>query len=267
MVSDTPRPVSRASQIPLYQQVANDLRQRILSGAWAPGRRIPSELELIAACRASRVTIRQALTELTQEGLLSREPGRGSFVRDPSITVGPHELKSFTSEMQARGLRASARVLSVDVRLAADDVAGRLGVHPGDRVVRIERLRLGDSEPVGLQVTFLPAAIFPGLETIDFHNASLYEELQHRYGTVIEEAEETYVATRVEGDTASALEVPDGTPGLLVERVGWSTGRPVEFTRSVMRGDRYRVQIRLRRRGMATHSRPRSARPPLRDGT
>ena len=245
--ADSPRPVSRSSQIPLHHQVANDLRDLILSGAWAPGMRIPGELELIELYGASRTTIRQALANLAQEGLVTRHAGRGSFVRDPTITAGPHALTSFSEEMRSRGLSASSRVLAASLVPAEPDVAERLHVPDGTPVVRLERLRYGDGQPMGLQVAHLPAAVFPGLESVDLADKSLYEVLEATYRVEIEEAEETYVVTQVDGDIARHLEVQPGSPGFVVERVGWSGGRPVEFTRSVMRGDRYRVHIRLRR--------------------
>jgi GntR family transcriptional regulator len=243
------RRVSRTSQIPLYHQVANSLREPIVTGTWGPGQRLPSELDLVARYGASRITIRQALAELTHEGLILRERGRGSFVRDPTITAGPHELTSFSAEMRARGLRASSRVLSIGVVPADADTARRLDIAEGEGVVRLERLRLGDGEPIGLQLAYLPAREFPGLEAADFATASLYEQLDARYGAVIEEAEETFIVASVDAETASYLDLPPGSPGLIVERIGWSGGRPVEYTKSVMRGDRYRVQLRLRRRG------------------
>lgn len=250
MVGDGLRRVSRASQIPLYHQVANSLRERITSGAWGPGRRLPSEHDLVARYGASRITIRQALAELTHEGLILRERGRGSFVRDSTITAGPHELTSFSAEMRARGLKASSRVLSVGVVAADSATAQRLDIAEGNPVIRIERLRFGDGEPMGVQLAFLPASEFPGLENADFASTSLYEELEQRYGAVIEEADETFIVAGVDGDAARHLDLPSGSPCLIVERIGWSGGRPVEFTKSVMRGDRYRVQLRLRRRAM-----------------
>jgi GntR family transcriptional regulator len=255
------RPVSRESQIPLYHQVANDLRERIVSGAWPVGRRIPTEQELTRLFGASRITIRQALRNLEQEGLVSREPGRGSFVRDATITAGPRRLTSFTQEMRARGQAPSSRVLSLAEVPADELVAAQLGLEAGDPVVRLDRLRFGAGEAVGIQTAHLPSARFPGLTEVDFSQASLYEQLQQRYGTTIDEAEETYIVARIEGEAAERLEVPSGTPGLVVERVSWSGRHAIEFTRSVMRGDRYRVVVRLRREPIGGGRNP-NPRPP-----
>lgn len=248
MISDVRQPrISRDSQIPLYHQIANDLRERIVSGAWAAGRRLPSEAELTQLYGASRITIRQALANLADEGLVSREPGRGSFVRDPSITAGPRRLTSFTDEMRSRGMHSTSTVLANRIEPADTRTAELLQVDVGTPTVRLERLRYGDGQPVGIQVSHLVAAQVPGFETLDFSDRSLYEELARRAGITIEEAEETYIVSAIDGSDAERLEVAPGTPGLVVERVGWSGGQVVEFTRSLMRGDRYRVQIRLRR--------------------
>ena len=245
------RRVSRASQIPLHHQVANDLRDLIVSGAWAPGQRIPGELELIELYGASRTTIRQALSNLAHEGLIARQAGRGSFVRDATITAGPYALTSFSDEMRARGMASTSEVLASAVVAADEEIVARLDVPLGAPIVRLERLRSGDGRPIGLQVAHLPAALVPGLELADLTNSSLYDILEERYRIVIEEAEETYVAATVDPYVANRMGVQPGSPALVVERVGWHDGRPVEYTRSVMRGDRYRVNFRLRRTASA----------------
>jgi GntR family transcriptional regulator len=239
--------VSRASQIPLYHQIANDIRRRITDGTWPPGKQIPSESELVRRYGASRVTIRQAISVLAQEDLVARERGRGSFVRDPAITARPSRLTSFSIEMRAKGIRPSSQVLSWTAQPANEEIATHLGLLAGDRVLRLERIRHGDEQPVGIQVAWLPATLFPGLLDVDFSNESLYAVLERRYGTMVDDAEETFTATLLDSRTAELLSVPVSAPAFLVERLGRSGGRPVEFTRSLMRGDRYRVRLRLRR--------------------
>lgn len=246
-MSHGPVPVSRGSQIPLYHQVANDIRDRVVSGAWGPGQQIPSEPELIEIYGASRITIRHALADLAQEGLIARRRGRGSFVRDAAIVARPSRLTSFTGEMRAKGVRPSARVLSFGVVDADTIVASRLGLPLGSRTLRLERLRLADGEPVGIQVASLPVEGLLGLLDTDFATASLYDELERRYGIAIDDAHETFSATLLDGEIAALLEVPAGAPGFAIQRIGLSRGVLFEYTHSLMRGDRYRVQIRLHR--------------------
>jgi GntR family transcriptional regulator len=244
--------------VPLYHQIANDLRRKIASGAWSAGSQMPSEEELTAAYGVSRITVRQALSILVQEGLVTRQPGRGSFVRDPSITAGPRRLTSFSEEMRAKGLTPSSRVLDSRVISADQALAEALQVVPGAPVLRLERLRLGNGEPIGIQVAHVPIDRYPGLDAVDFSVASLYAEMERRSGLPVEEAEETYIVGQADPQVASELSIAVGSPVLVVERRAWSGGVVVEFTRSIMRGDRYRIQVRLRRTGASvpdTHRR------------
>lgn len=251
------RPVSRSSQVPLYHQIANDLRRRIASGAWPAGTQMPGEEELTQIYGVSRITVRQALAILVQEGLVVRHPGRGSFVREPSITAGPRRLTSFSEEMRARGLAPSSKVLDARMVPADDAVAEQLRITPGTPVFRLERLRFGDGQPIGIQVAYIPVDHFPGIESVDFSQASLYAEMERRSGLPIEEAEEVYIVGQADRRVARELGVSVGSPIFIVERRAWSGGTVVEFTRSIMRGDRYRIQVRLRRSVSALSVTPR----------
>ncbi len=248
VVSAVTRRVSRVgNSLPLYQQVADDVRARIRSRTWPPGSRLPTEAELTTIYGASRITIRQALDILGREGLIVRQPGVGTFVLEPLVTAGPRLLSSFTEEVRQLGLVPSSRVLRQERELASVEVSARLGLPPRDPVIVLERLRLGDEQPVGLQTAWLPARLFPGLEEADLAGRSLYDHLHDTYGVVPSDAEETFVVTQARGRTATLLAVPNGSCALLVERVTYAGGQPIEFVSSLMRADRYRIQIRLKR--------------------
>src|SRR5690606_21984608 len=105
------RTVDRARPAPLYHQLETLLRRQILAGRWAAGERIPTEEQLVEAYGVSRVTVRQALRNLVLDGYLERGPGRGTFVRKPTLTAGERGLTSFTQDMGALGLRAGARLV------------------------------------------------------------------------------------------------------------------------------------------------------------
>src|ERR1019366_6403807 len=107
--------------------------------------------------RTSRVTIRQAVANLVNQGLLTRERGRGTFVRQPKVSAGVRGLTSFTEEMRGLGLSAGARVLEVRSEPALPDTAAKLQVEPGSGLVIVKRLRLGDEAPIGIQTAHLVA--------------------------------------------------------------------------------------------------------------
>ncbi len=223
------------------------MRGRIQTGRWRPGQRIPSEHELCSLYGVSRITIRQAISNLAAGGLLVREPGRGTFVREPTITAGSRGLTSFTEEMAQLGLRAGARMLSVGKEPASTELAERLRLTPGDPVVVIQRLRLGDGKPIGIQTSRLLHARFPGLEQVDLADSSLYAYLEEHYGVVPTEAEETFDVVAIDAKDARVLKVKPGACGFRVQRLTLDPGGPFEFVTSIMRGDRYQVRLGLRR--------------------
>jgi GntR family transcriptional regulator len=242
------RKVSRVgNSLPLYQQVADDVRTRIRSRVWPPGSRLPTEAELTTIYGASRITIRQALDIVARERLIVRQPGVGTFVLEPLVTAGPRLLSSFSEEVRQLGLVPTSRVLRQERRPAPSEVSDRLGLAPNDQVIVLERLRLGDEQPVGIQTAWLPARLFPGLEEADLAGGSLYDYLNEAYGVVPSDAEETFLVTQARGRAATLLSVPRGSCAFLVERVTYAAGQPIEFVSSLMRADRYRIQIRLHR--------------------
>jgi GntR family transcriptional regulator len=240
------RTVSRSSRLPLYHQVELDMRRRVEDGQWQAGDRIPSESELCDHYGASRITIRRAISELASDGLLVRFPGRGTFVREPTFTAGPRGLTSFTQEMSSLGLRASAKIIGARREPVPPDVADRLGLAERDDVVVLTRLRTGDGKPMGVQTAYLPAELVPGMEDAELGDGSLYTFLAEVYGVQPAEAEEVFKVGPIRGAEADLLDVRAGTCGFHVERLTVDAdGHPIEYVRSVIRGDRYRIRMSL----------------------
>lgn len=241
-----PQALSRRSPVPLYHQVEEDLRRLMDMGYWKPGERIPSEKELEETYGASRITIRRALQDLAEQGLLVREPGRGTFVRESSLTAEPRSVSSFTEEMDRLGMRADSRVISIGVEPAEPTAAARLRLGEGTPLVVVARLRLADGKPLGIQRAWLPAGRFPGLEGTDLAHRSLYAHLREAYQVSPTEADEMFRVCAIEGEDARLLQVLPGACGFLVERLTFDDRGPFEYVVSVMRGDRYRVHLGLR---------------------
>lgn len=238
--------LKRGAPVPLYHQLKAALLDDIASGRWRPGERLPTEDELIARFHVSKITVRHALRDLTQLGYIRREQGRGTFVQGPPLEEGPRELKSFTSEMQGHGFRATSRVLEQGVVAAPPDVAARLGLDEGESVFRLHRLRFADGEPMGLQTAYIPMRLAPGIDQLSFADASLYEVLAARYSLYAAGARETHQAVPVPEDVAPLLRAPAGSPALAAERLtSLQDGRPLELVHSIMRGDRYKIVLDL----------------------
>jgi GntR family transcriptional regulator len=230
---------------PLYRQLADDLRARILSGEFPVLDAMPTEAQLSQRYRASRITVRHALALLDQEGLVHREQGRGSFVRPRAIAVGPRRLTSFTEEIRERGAQQASELISVDLMDAPEEAP--IDTDQTRGCVRLERIRRADGHPIALQVTFIPRELGEGIEAALATSGSLYDFLRTRHALEIDSADETYRVGAADGHAAGLLGIEPGTPVFVVERVGFAGARRIEWTRSVVRGDDYEVHVHLKR--------------------
>lgn len=230
---------------PLWHQAEMALRAMIENGEWPAGTQIPNEDKLGAMLGISRITLRHSLRNLEAAGFLRREHGRGTFVRAATMVAGARGLTSFTSEMQSLGMSADTKVLSAEIIPATAQIADALEIQPDDRVLQLQRLRLGNGAPIGIQTAHLPAALFPDLAAEALGLTSLYETLKARYGVVPTKAHEVYRVGTVSAAAAPFIELPEGTPAFIVERVAWSGQGPFEFTLSTMRADRYEIRSTL----------------------
>ncbi len=249
---------------PLYSIVAGRAAALIASGVWKEGDRLPPERDLCRDFDVSRSTLRQALGELEQRGLISRHQGRGTFVTRPRVQLPIIGVFSIRDAMEAHGMAMTTRVLKVEVIEASRQLASDLACLPGDELVYIERLRIGDGEPMVLDTAHLPAELFPGLEGVDFENRSLYEVLEGDYGRTVAEAQETLEPVILTPRECGLLGVAAHTTALLTRRVTTdSDGVVVALGHVLLRGDRSRY---LYKRTVETNSPHRDQRPPI-DGT
>ena len=240
---------------PKYYRLKRHLTE--LTRTLPPGSPVPPERTLATDFETSRTTVRQALQELVVEGRLERQQGRGTFVALPKVTQAL-ELTSYTEDMRAQGLEPTSRLLTLEVVPAstvehAADVADRLDITPSGRVVRLVRLRLVDGEPMAIERTYLSAARFPRLRQHLTRLGSLYATLDEVYGVRLKEADETIETALASPDEAALLGVDTGLALLLLSRHSFDLdGRPVEWGRSVYRGDRYKFVAHLRHRRRRT---------------
>lgn len=208
-----------------------------------PGQAIPSERELMATYRVSRSTVRRAIDTLVADGLLRRSQGKGTFAVQPRVESRLH-LASFTQDMRRRGHVPTTRVLAVESVSPPPDAAASLRLEAGERAWRLERVRLADGEPIALEEGWYPARLFPDLDAQPLE-ASLYETLASRYGTVIDAAVQTLWAEQADAASARHLAVGTGAALLMFLRRSTAAGVPVEHILSRYRGDRYTLHMPL----------------------
>ncbi len=226
---------------PQYRQIEQALRERI--STLLPGARLPSDAELCAEFGVSRMTARNAMQRLAEDGLITRKPGRGSFVADPPAHRRANRLMTFTQEMRRAGRVPSSHVLTRVVRPSSTAEAESLGLQPGQPVVHLRRLRLADDEPIALESTVLLGLSADAVMTADLANGSLHETLGGA-GIVLRGGTSTIGAAAATADDARLLAVRIGDP-LLVERrvIADGHGRRIEATESRYPADRYGLVV------------------------
>ncbi|MEP1566826.1 MAG: GntR family transcriptional regulator, partial [Nitratireductor sp.] len=230
---------------PLWHQAETAMRELIANGTWTDGMQLPNEARLSSLLGVSRITVRHALRNMEESGLLRREHGRGTFVRSSRVIAGVRGLTSFTQEMAGLGLKVGSRLLDLCEEAASPEAATALEIREGEPVVKLRRLRLGNEAPIGLQTAYLPAARVPGLLALHQPAASLYETLKRDFSITPREAREVYRVGTATAEEAALLGIAPGSPAFVVERITCDAIGPFEFVHSIMRGDRYEIRSRL----------------------
>jgi GntR family transcriptional regulator len=228
---------------PQYRQIEQALRLRIAE--LPPGARLPSDAELCAEFGVSRMTARNAMQRLAEEGLVARQPGRGSFVLEPPAHRHADRLMTFTQEMLRTGRQPSSQVLTRVIRPASAREAAELGIAEREPIVHLHRLRLADEVPVAIESAVLIGACAPAVMAADLANGSLHEALR-RAGIVLRRGAGTVTAGAATREDARWLGIRTGDP-LLIERrvISDSHGRRIESTESRYLGEKYALVVRF----------------------
>jgi len=228
---------------PQYRQIEQALRERIAT--LRPGERLPSDADLCLEFGVSRMTARNAMERLAADGLISREPGRGSFVARPPAHRRANRLMTFTQEMRRAGRVPSSRVLTRVVRPASAAEAASLGIPERQAVVHVRRLRQADGEPIALESTVLIGACADAVMTADLSHGSLHETLG-RAGFVLRRGTGTIGAAAATAEDARLLGMYVGDPMLVEQRViADGHGRRIEATESRYPADRYGLEVQF----------------------
>ncbi|PJI50375.1 MAG: GntR family transcriptional regulator [Pseudomonas sp.] len=236
------------SPVPLYSQLKEVLRTRILDGTYPPLSRMPSEAELGKAFEVSRITVRQALGDLQKEGLIFKIHGKGTFVAKPKAFQNVSTLQGLGESMTERGYEVINRLRSFKSVPANAQVAARLQVAEGESVVQIKRARLVNRELVSLEITWLPEHVGKRLEKADLVSRDIFLILENDCALPLGHADLAIDAILADAELARALEVEEGSPVMRIERLTHTAdGTPLDYEHLYYRGDAFQYRLRIDR--------------------
>ena len=229
------------SKIPLYYQLKEQIKQNILDGTYKEGDLIPSEREFGDQYELSSTTVRRALNDLVQENFLERKAGKGTFVRQKKVKRDLRKVIGFTKNMQEMGLHPSTQVLSVRVLNANPFARKRLGLIKGEKVVRLERLRLADGIPMMLETRYIRTDLCPGIEKEDL-SSSLWKVFEEKYGLKPTRHSQNMNIAQVSNHAAELLTLKNGAHVFLIIGVTYVKDNvPIECEESQYRADKYEL--------------------------
>lgn len=242
------RKVTKNSPIPIYYQLKNIIREKIDGGHWKPGDKIPSIPELSRYHAISQMTARQAITELSDEGLLYRLRGKGTFVANPKITRDLSCLTYFTEQIAKSGFHITTKLLETETTAAPRDIAERMAIKTRDLVILVHRLREIDGEPFDMETSYFPNELCQGLLERDLSQHSLLSLLENHLGYHIDHAAMTIEAIGANAYQSKMIRVKRGTPLLSITQTTYlSDGRAIQFVKAVSRSDKFKYSLMRRK--------------------
>jgi len=230
-------------KVPVYIQIHNEIRKEIESGKWTVGERIPSERQLSQDFDVSRMTLRQAIQTLVDEGILQRQVGSGTYVASSKVQEKMSGTTSFTEITEGQGKKPSSKTVSYHVADPSISEIEKLKLKNGDQILRMERIRYADNQPICFEVTTIPMDIVSTLNKKDI-TSSLYKALEDKAGLKLGTATQTVSAMLSSEKIANFLNVKRGSAILRVRQVTTlDDDRPFEYVRSQYAGDRFEFYL------------------------
>lgn len=237
--------VNKKSRIPLYYQLMDVIIDMIEKGNLKADSKLPSERELCEDYDISRSTVRQAVSELERGGYIYRLHGKGTFVSQKIFQQELLGFYSFTEEMKKIGKVPKSKVLDFKVTSVNKSLAKKMELHIDEKIYEFTRLRLADNKPMMVETTYLAYSKFLDLTKKLLEERPLYDIFSSIYNVNITSAEENFRAVLTREYEAKVLEYTYNLPSMMIERITYSDGKVIEYTKSIARGDRFKYSVLL----------------------
>jgi GntR family transcriptional regulator len=239
--------INKSDGIPLYVKIRQSLHDDIVNKVLLPGQKIPSEDELAAKHGVSRMTVRQSISDLIDEGLLYRRHGVGTFVAHSHVVRDQRRLTNLLEGSEQSEVNLNVQVLIADILPARLRVAQALSLNEGDLVFRVKTLRTTDGVPITVHDAYVPYKIYPQLLQEDLEAHHLWDIFE-AHGFRVKRALQQLEAREADEELSNLLQIEIGSPIFYKERTVYlDDGTPVEFTHCYNRGDRYTLTVVLDR--------------------
>ncbi|MHA8137872.1 GntR family transcriptional regulator [Lactobacillaceae bacterium Scapto_B20] len=228
---------------PIYIQIHNVIKRKIEDGDWKIGDRIPSERELASYFDVSRMTLRQAIQTLVDEGILDQHVGSGTFVANSKVQEKMSGVTSFTDIMVAQGKTPSSKTISYHLTEPSLSEIEKLKIKQNERVLRMERVRYGDQVPICFEVATVPEKVVDGLSKSDV-SSSLYRALEEKKDLVPRKAHQTVSSMLASEKIANYLDIKKGDAILRLHQITYlQSGEPFEYVRTQYVGKRFEFYL------------------------
>jgi len=234
--------------IPQYLRVYNSLKGQIEIGDYKVGDFLLPEPELQKVFRVSRTTVRKSVEMLAQQGFVYIRQGKGTVILDFKATQKLGFVTSFSETLREKGFTVTQAGITIEFVPAPRRIASELKIQAGDRLVKIDRVTMANNAPIALMTNYLLPDLAPGIEKKIAGMSSLYSFLESEYGLVIEAATDYITARQAVAEEALALQVPESSPLLVVRRITYSGGRPIELAILRVIADRYEYCVHTKER-------------------
>jgi GntR family transcriptional regulator len=236
--------------LPIYYQIKQSVKNSIISGVYGPGDKIPSENELADQFKVSRLTARQALQQLMQEGFLVCKRGVGTFVTGNTALIDSFNLEfsGFMDDLFYQVSKSTTKSVEIARIVAPGPIKEKLGLSDADsEIVQVKRVRFKEEKSFAYTVNYIPLETGLKLTKEALFKKPLLQIMEQDLGITFSEAFQTIEATFADQELAEKLEVPGGSPILFVERIMYAQKqKPIEVVQSSYRGDVYKYIVRLK---------------------
>lgn len=237
--------LDKKSSVPIYVQLEEYIKKKIKEGVYLPGEALPTERDLTELFGVSRMTVRQAITNLVHQGVLYKTYGKGTFV-SKQVIEKKLEIESFSEDMEKRGLVPSSRILYFEKIIPDSEIREKLELSENEQVYFLNRIRLANDEPMAIEYSYLPEKYFPDLMKYNFMRCSLYTIMKNEYHSDFNYMKQSIKAVTISKKESELLLNKSRGFGLISLRTIFNNSHiPIEYTKTIYNPDRYAFNLMI----------------------